>query len=505
MSTFKSCLQRRKEMKIGKKRDSQARHSGGLVERTSTKCYGNRSGRDQAEVTEMLSNLKNEVTGIEKEVYGKESQWKTECDAINRVCGKNPYAYGEDAKREKKFAERELLVSHKEEQEIERRWEENEEELSSVQHALEAFQDIAYLPDYIEQIEDLSVEEWRGIGSNPKEAFRKLKWETETAKLNYEQQTNLVQRTFKNYIDCLEMTNNLKVKKYANQLMRMLDGGKLYDYEYIDGQFQRIFESLAAMRQQHEHMLIQSEKDKNELVSLMYQRIVAVYENIKEMPRHARIQLYNIPIEMIKMDWEREGEDTAIRNLRHWTDTLLYKVQDMHRKGKNEEEIDYYVSQQLRTEKMLESLAPIHTCQIKVFKPRKQTLMESGVDYEHWHKASKWSGGEQYTAYMTMFMVMITHIRKKRFAKEISWKFIVADNPFGKASSEHVVSPIIELASKSNIQLMCLTAIKEEGLQKHFDVVTSNRYYNMVGKEILFQQEQATSLKSLYYKKPETV
>lgn len=141
----------------------------------------------------------------------------------------------------------------------------------------------------------------------------------------------------------------------------------------------------------------------------MYQCVVAVYENIKEMP-----------IEMIKLDWKREEEDTAIQNLRRWMDTLLYEVQDMHQKGKNEEEIDIYMSQQLMTEKMLESLAPIHTCVIKVFKLRKQTLMEHGVDYEHWYKAAKWSGGEQYTSYMTMFMVLITHIRKKRFAKENS-------------------------------------------------------------------------------------
>lgn len=99
-------------------------------------------------------------------------------------------------------------------------------------------------------------------------------------------------------------------------------------------------------------------------------------------------------------------------------------------------------------------------------------------------------------------MVLITHIRKKRFMKDNSWKFIIADNPFGKASSEHVVSPIIELADKCNIQLTCLTAIKEEGLRRHFDVVTSNRYYYMGGKEILSKQEQVTRLKSLYYKKP---
>lgn len=54
------------------------------------------------------------------------------------------------------------------------------------------------------------------------------------------------------------------------------------------------------------------------------------------------------------------------------------------------------------------------------------------------------------------------------------------------------MSPSIELAQKCNIQLMCLTAIKEEGLRRHFDVG---------GKEILSKQEQMTSLKSLYHKK----
>ena len=55
---------------------------------------------------------------------------------------------------------------------------------------------------------------------------------------------------------------------------------------------------------------------------------------------------------------------------------------------------------------------------------------------------------------MTMFMALITYIRKRRFTKENLWKFIIADNPFGKASNEHVVSPIIELAHKCNVQLM---------------------------------------------------
>lgn len=44
----------------------------------------------------------------------------------------------------------------------------------------------------------------------------------------------------------------------------------------------------------------------------------------------------------------------------------------MYRIGKNKEEMDLYMNEQLRTENVLESLIPIHMCQIKVLKPRKQ-------------------------------------------------------------------------------------------------------------------------------------
>lgn len=56
-------------------------------------------------------------------------------------------------------------------------------------------------------------------------------------------------------------------------------------------------------------------------------------------------------------------------------------------------------------------------------------------------------------SYMVMFMILITHIRKKSHAKENIWMTIVADNPFGKASSEHVIIGcfrIILVASESD-------------------------------------------------------
>ncbi|MGH1287789.1 hypothetical protein [Bacillus toyonensis] len=287
----------------------------------------------EEKVEETLRTMEKEMIEIEKEVYGKEVKWKTECDSVKRVFKKEPYVFIEDAIQEQERAIRELASSYEEQEQLECKYKLKEEEWRAVCHVLEAFQDITYLPVCTEHTIVLSTEEWKSIYSNPTETFRKLRRETETGKSDFEQQRIRVRRAFQHYIECLEMTNNHKVKIFADQFTRLLEGEKLFNYEYIHSKFLRVFESLAAMKQQHEHMLVQSESDKQELVNLMYQRIVAVYENIKEIPRHSKIQLYSMPFEMIKMDWKRE-EETAFQNLFHWVDTLLHHVQKMHQTGK---------------------------------------------------------------------------------------------------------------------------------------------------------------------------
>lgn len=145
-----------------------------------------------------------------------------------------------------------------------------------------------------------------------------------------------------------------------------------------------------------------------------------------------------------------------------------------------------YLVQKLDTVVLLDKIAPIKKCFVSIYKPRKKSLMTTSPEnWKPWDEVSKWSGGEEFSSYMSMFMILVTYLRKKVNARDDSWKVIIADNPFGKASSEHVVKPIMELARNSKIQLFCLTAHNNEDIRSHFECVMSNRYYNTVGIELL--------------------
>ena len=182
--------------------------------------------------------------------------------------------------------------------------------------------------------------------------------------------------------------------------------------------------------------------------------------------------------------WICFDDETALQKIKLYLEQLLQDLERMKRSGKEESETDFFLRNQLETTKLLECFAPLENCRVEIFKPRKESLLQEKVEYVSWSEAAAWSGGERYVLYMTMFMVLITHMRKRILAQTNSWKTLVADNPFGKASSDHVVRPIIQLAKKSKIQLFTLTAISVESIRTHFPTVFSNRYYQVGEQEL---------------------
>ncbi|MDD2756970.1 MAG: hypothetical protein PHS80_15765 [Methanothrix sp.] len=80
---------------------------------------------------------------------------------------------------------------------------------------------------------------------------------------------------------------------------------------------------------------------------------------------------------------------------------------------------------------------------------------------------------------------MLTHIRQQSEGLLNSWKVLLADNPFGVASSAHILDTMFQVARANRIQLLCLTAHKEEGILQHFPVVYSLQLRTAYGKEIM--------------------
>jgi hypothetical protein len=84
--------------------------------------------------------------------------------------------------------------------------------------------------------------------------------------------------------------------------------------------------------------------------------------------------------------------------------------------------------------------------------------------YTTWEAINKGEGfspegsGGQTLSVNTFVIMMLMSFRKKHLGNENPSTVLILDNPFGKASTKHVLDPIFEIADKLNFQLICFAA-----------------------------------------------
>ncbi|WP_372661260.1 hypothetical protein [Cohnella sp.] len=371
--------------------------------------------------------------------------------------------------------------------------------MKDIHSALERYQAQRELPTGSISRPIFNEQEWKTFGDTRVEAITVVSSAYLNSKNSLGSQRYAVTKSCESYVKTLHETNNSKVSRFATEFNSVVIlQEKLFDYHYIIEAFVKVFDALDAMENDLQSKLTELRKDKDNLVDIAHRRAVIIHENICEVSKHSKVELFGNTIQMVKIKWDPNPREVSLHNTNLFVEKIIYELKRLKGEGKTDDEVNLYLEQQMNSMNLLKNVSPLENCYIEIFKPRKKTLLELGVEYFSWDEAASWSGGERYTSYMIMFMIIVTHIRKKLHGKESVWKTIVADNPFGAASSEHVVRPIIELALKNKIQLFCLTAIREEEIRSHFEAVISNRYYNRGGVEILKSESEYMELNNIY-------
>jgi uncharacterized protein YPO0396 len=81
-----------------------------------------------------------------------------------------------------------------------------------------------------------------------------------------------------------------------------------------------------------------------------------------------------------------------------------------------------------------------------------------------WERSNKWSGGEKWSKNMTLFLGILNYLAEKRQhipSGSNRHRTVIVDNPFGKASSDHVLNPVFFIAEQLGFQIIALTAHAE--------------------------------------------
>jgi len=105
-----------------------------------------------------------------------------------------------------------------------------------------------------------------------------------------------------------------------------------------------------------------------------------------------------------------------------------------------------------------------------------------------WSHTSKWSGGEKWSKNMTLFLGLQNYLAEKRhinYSKNKRSRTVLLDNPFGKASSGHVLEPVFLIAEQLGFQLIALTAHAEgKFISDYFPIVYSCKLRSSVDDKI---------------------
>ncbi|MFD1926895.1 hypothetical protein ACFSFY_02240 [Sporosarcina siberiensis] len=233
-------------------------------------------------------------------------------------------------------------------------------------------------------------------------------------------------------------------------------------------------------------------------VTYMHEHVRTVVRELEVIPTKTRIkfgtgmkQIYNFSIS----DWE---EKEGLLRLRTYIDEILEWIEHPRyvdpecklNSGKVRSDIEMWFA----TPQLLRIV--LQNGDMKVSCRKVTNNNEVTSRSYSWRESNEWSGGEKWSKNMTLFLGILSYVAEKKKLLDTSMKrnrVVVLDNPFGKASSEHVLSPVFFIAEKLGFQMIALTAHAEgKFLRDYFPVMYSCRLRSAQNTEKMIMTKEKT-------------
>ncbi|WP_339062088.1 hypothetical protein [Tepidibacillus marianensis] len=214
-----------------------------------------------------------------------------------------------------------------------------------------------------------------------------------------------------------------------------------------------------------------------------------IADELKVIPKKTKVKVeeqwkdiyqFHIP------EWEEDEGKGHIRNHIEWILAQLekdsYKDQDGNEDtGKMRKDIETW----LQSKQLLRVVMREKTMRVNLHKVSNNNQVSNRL--YTWEQSNAWSGGEKWSKNMTLFLGMLNYIAEKRQhikPKMKRHRTVIVDNPFGKASSEHVLNPVFFIAEQLGFQIIALTALAEgKFLRDYFPIIYSCKLRHAIGSE----------------------
>ena len=208
------------------------------------------------------------------------------------------------------------------------------------------------------------------------------------------------------------------------------------------------------------------EKEKKKIVELMEDYIREVHQNLGKIDHNSTITIRERPVKMLKIqlpEWD-DNENLYLIRLKDMIDEITQKGLRLFEQNENAQE---YFGTQITTRNLYDNVVGIGNVQIRLYKI--EALREYPIT---WAEVARNSGGEGFLSAFVILSSLLYYMRKDDtdlFADRNEGKVLVMDNPFAQTNAAHLLKPLMDVAKKTNTQLVCLTGLGGESIYNRFD------------------------------------
>lgn len=266
----------------------------------------------------------------------------------------------------------------------------------------------------------------------------------------------------------------------------------------LQGYLRQVEEAIAHFKDQVKKRLDGLSAKIEEMVQRTWRHVDGVLEQVRELQRRSRVPLRGETHPLFKISFMRpDGEEGAVRLHKYLEDVIAAGV-NMQKQGKEDALIDDFLREAIETVRLLDQVVPLEDIEIRLLKPRDSSSYRAG-QYDRWDDLQEWSQGQRFAGRFAFFVVLLSYIRHCRSGGLVTAAVVLADNPFGQASSSHILEIVDAVTRQQNVQLFSCTALRNTGIMREFPVIYSLvPVPTMSGKERM-RLEQKRQSKGLHY------
>jgi len=414
-----------------------------------------------------------DVVGLKGQLMEKEAQ-------IKKTYGKKPEIAFRDLDLALAKLEKEMLSLQRQEQEWKLIQKDTVEQERILVDGMKSLATSLKLFEVLPSEEALHQEEWLTIRAKLASTIDKSTQELRELQKLVQQLREVGEKSFRGYAEILRRQGNSVVDRFVSHLLA--DEERRFQFEVMEQAFAKSFEMIAKFEEKASFELIEAERNKQELVELSINQAQRIAQEMQRIDNYVKVDYAGKRVNAVQIRLKEWETDKAHALMNAYIDDLIKELKRLAEQGEPEDKQEKFIDKKMSSRQLLNVLTNLEQATIRVLKPEQHP---TNPYFDPWDDVQKWSGGERYAGYMAMFMAILSYTRSKLSSLHNPYKVMLADNPFGAASSPHVLNLIFQLAESNNIQMICLTALTEDTIFTYFPAVYSLRLRPFMGKDYM--------------------